>query len=41
MISETRRLWAYREVHPGVLRLPEPQPWLGELKRDLFAEALN
>ncbi|MGM7774740.1 hypothetical protein ACSVHC_23680 [Arthrobacter sp. KNU-44] len=39
MISETRRLWAYREVVPEILRMPEPQPWLGELTRDLFAEA--
>ncbi|KRE72675.1 hypothetical protein [Arthrobacter sp. Soil762] len=39
MVSETRRLWAYREVVPEILRMPEPQPWLGELTRDLFAEA--
>ena len=38
MISETRRLWAYRDIHTEVLRLPERQPWLGELARDLFAE---
>ncbi|MEV8119612.1 hypothetical protein AB0268_04355 [Pseudarthrobacter oxydans] len=38
MICETRRLWAYRDVVPEVLRLPERQPWLGELTRDLFAE---
>lgn len=38
MISETRRLWAYRDVVPEALRLPEPQPWLGEHTRDLFGE---
>ncbi|MEV8183291.1 tyrosine-type recombinase/integrase [Specibacter sp. NPDC078692] len=36
LISETRRLWAYREVVPEVLRMPESQPWLGELSQDLL-----
>jgi integrase len=39
MVSETRRLWAYRDAVPAVLRLPERQPWLGELARDLFEQA--
>lgn len=39
MISETRRLWAYRDAVPEVLRLPERQPWLGELAQDLLGRS--
>ncbi|WP_369035481.1 hypothetical protein [Streptomyces adonidis] len=38
-IIEVRRLWAYRDVLPTVLRLPEPPPWGGEDTAELLGRS--
>ncbi|WP_433858472.1 hypothetical protein [Streptomyces kronopolitis] len=35
-ITEVRRLWAYRDVLPAVMRLPESPPWDGEETAELL-----
>ncbi|MFD5063822.1 hypothetical protein [Streptomyces sp. NPDC058394] len=35
-ITEIRRLWAYREVLPPSMRLPDAPPWAGEDTQDLM-----
>ncbi|ABM06519.1 hypothetical protein AB0333_06410 [Citricoccus sp. NPDC079358] len=37
IITETRRLWAYRDLVPPKLRLPDGSPWHEETARDLLS----
>ncbi len=36
-LTEVRRLWAYRDVLPEAMRLPDAPPWAGEDTQDLLA----
>ncbi|RAX46271.1 hypothetical protein DQ353_20220 [Arthrobacter sp. AQ5-05] len=36
IITETRRLWSYRDLVPSTLRLPAVAPWLDERSYDLL-----
>ncbi|WP_331745899.1 hypothetical protein [Streptomyces sp. NBC_00872] len=36
-LTEVRRLWAYRDTLPAVMRLPDAPPWAGEDTQDLLA----
>jgi len=36
MLTETRRLWLYRDVAPATLTLPAAVPWLDERPQDLL-----
>ncbi|MEA5456793.1 hypothetical protein SPF06_18880 [Sinomonas sp. JGH33] len=38
IITETRRLWAYRDVVPAQLRLPESSPWQEETAGNLLSQ---
>ncbi|MFF1717216.1 hypothetical protein [Streptomyces sp. NPDC058268] len=35
-LTEVRRLWAYRDILPPVMRLPDAPPWAGEDTQDLL-----
>ncbi|MFE3661101.1 hypothetical protein [Streptomyces sp. NPDC059165] len=35
-LTEIRRLWAYRDILPASMRLPDAPPWAGEDTRDLL-----
>lgn len=40
-LAEIRRLWAYRDVLPPGMRLPDAPPWAGEDTQDLIGRKRN